>query len=525
MKKAMASLQKNYYKAGLFISYIVAFILRILFLSDIPNILHIDEAGLGYNAWCLAHYGIDRYLNKMPIYPQNYVYGGQSPLYTYLVSLLILTVGKGSLSLFIVRLPGLLFSMLIVIFSTKTIHLVFRNRNLTLACSFLVSVLPYPIMQGRIGYDCNLMFGCCVIAMYSLVKYTSTEKTADLCICGTAFGLVMYSYAPSYIFVPLFLSLSALYLLYVRKLNIRRILLWAGCVCVSCLPILLFIMSLLLKLEPFKFLCFYIYPFASGRATEVSLEDFWSKVWHSIQITLTHGGFIVDSVPKFGTMYSLSIPFILVGFLISLYHFGSSLRKRRFHHSALFILFYVTSLVTMGLVDAIEIYRANFFFAAYIYFLLLGIYSVYGFIKNYRRAFVTVLAGGYLIWAFSFIQFYFHIYKVVIYPHSLYFIPAVEAIEFSESELSVETIYIDAAGFSEVQLFFSPISPYEWTETQCEGGYGRYNFVINGDTDLSTENAYLTRKENAEFIEMINHFEVPHETVEYENYYLFYFAE
>ena len=50
MKKAMASLQKNYYKAGLFISYIVAFILRILFLSDIPNILHIDEAGLGYNA-------------------------------------------------------------------------------------------------------------------------------------------------------------------------------------------------------------------------------------------------------------------------------------------------------------------------------------------------------------------------------------------------------------------------------------------------------------------------------------------
>lgn len=525
MKKVMTFLQKNYYPIGLGISLTIALLLRVLYLADIPNILHIDEAGLGYNAWCLVHYGVDRYLNEMPIYPQNYVYSGQSPLYTYLVSLLILTIGRGNLSIFIVRLPSLLFSILIVVFSTKTIRLIFNNKNLALACSFLVSVLPYPVMNGRIGVDCHLMFGCCVIALYSLVKYASTEKTVDLCICGAAFGLVMYSYALSYILVPLYLSLVALYLLFVRRINISRIFLWAVCVCLSSLPVLLFIMSLLLKLEPFKFLCFNIYPVASGRAAEVTTEDFWQKVWHSVRITLTHGGLIVDSVPKFGTMYSISVPFIILGFVMSLYHFGKSLRTRRFHHSALFVLFYAASLITMGLIDAIEIYRANFFFTAYIYFLLLGIYTVYGFMRTYRRTFVTVLTGGYLLWALSFIRFYFHVYEIVIYPHSMYFIPAVEALAFSESELSAETIYIDSMGVPEFQLFFSPISPYQWIETQCDDGYGRYNFVVNSETAISVENAYLTRKENAEFIEMINHFEIPHETIEYENYYLFYFSE
>lgn len=522
MKKIPGYIRRNYYTIGLCAALSIAFVLRVLCLDVLPNILHIDEAALGYNAWCLAHFGVDRYLNEMPIYPQNYIYGGQSPLYTYLTSLFILATG-GSLSIFLVRLPGLIFSMLVVLFCTRTIHLVFGSRNLALACAFLTSVLPYCIMHGRLGYDCNLMFGCCVLAMYSVARYASTQRLSDLCLCGFAFGLVMYSYAPSYILVPLFLGLSALYLLFVRKITVPRIFLWAACVCASCLPILLFIVSLLFQLKPFRFLCFNIYPFASGRVTEVSLENFRQKVWHAIQITLTHGGHTVDAVPKFDTMYCISIPFIVLGFLVAFCLLLHSLRTRRFHYSALFFLFYLASLVTAGLIDAVEIYRANYFFASYLYFLILGIYSVYRFIRSYRRAFAAVLAGGYMLWALSFIRYYFAIYEIVLYPQSLYFIPAAEAISFAESELPAETIYIDSMGFQEVQLFFSPISPYEWTKLRQEDGYGRYNFAVDYETPVSTSGAYLVRKENAEFIKTIDNFEIPHETIEYENYYLFYF--
>ncbi len=220
MNRVFGFFQKHYYAVGLCAALSIAFLLRASCLSTIPNIIHIDEAALGYNAWCLAHFGVDRYLNETPVYPQNYIYGGQSPLYTYLTALFIRTIGNGGLSLRLVRLPGLIFSMLVVIFSIKTIRLVFGSRKLTLSCAFLVSVLPYFIMHGRLGFDCNLMFGCCVIALYTIAKYVSTQKAADLCICGAACGLILYSYAPSYILVPLFLSFTALYLLFVKKINI-----------------------------------------------------------------------------------------------------------------------------------------------------------------------------------------------------------------------------------------------------------------------------------------------------------------
>ena len=87
---------------ALFLLFGAALFLRAYRITQVPDIVHIDEAGLGYNAWCLANFGIDRYFNEMPVYPENFG-GGQSPLYTYLVVLLIKTVGKGSLSLFLLR--------------------------------------------------------------------------------------------------------------------------------------------------------------------------------------------------------------------------------------------------------------------------------------------------------------------------------------------------------------------------------------------------------------------------------------
>lgn len=46
--------------------FLCTILLRVYKLAQLPDILHIDEAGLGYNAWCLAHYGTDRYLNVHP---------------------------------------------------------------------------------------------------------------------------------------------------------------------------------------------------------------------------------------------------------------------------------------------------------------------------------------------------------------------------------------------------------------------------------------------------------------------------
>ena len=73
--------KQNWYQITLLFLFCVTVFLRFYKLTVLPDVLHIDEAALGYNSWCLANYGTDRYLNVLPFYPQNF-YGGQSPLYT-----------------------------------------------------------------------------------------------------------------------------------------------------------------------------------------------------------------------------------------------------------------------------------------------------------------------------------------------------------------------------------------------------------------------------------------------------------
>ena len=72
MKDLKSLVKKYWYSAALLLLFLIAVFLRVYRLESLPDVLHIDEAGLGYNAWCLAHYGTDRYLNVRPFYPQNF---------------------------------------------------------------------------------------------------------------------------------------------------------------------------------------------------------------------------------------------------------------------------------------------------------------------------------------------------------------------------------------------------------------------------------------------------------------------
>lgn len=152
--------KQNWYQITLLFLFCVTVFLRFYKLTVLPDVLHIDEAALGYNSWCLANYGTDRYLNVLPFYPQNF-YGGQSPLYTYLVVLLIKFFGKGNLSVFLVRFPAAFASLLLWITGTRSMSLIFDNKKITLAAALFLCFCPYFVMSGRYALDCNLML-CCI---------------------------------------------------------------------------------------------------------------------------------------------------------------------------------------------------------------------------------------------------------------------------------------------------------------------------------------------------------------------------
>lgn len=198
--------KQNWYQITSLFLFCVTVFLRFYKLTVLPDVLHIDEAALGYNSWCLANYGTDCYLNVLPFYPQNF-YGGQSPLYTYLVVLLIKFFGKGNLSVFLVRFPAAFASLLLWITGTRSMSLIFDNKKITLAAALFLCFCPYFVMSGRYALDCNLMLCCISCSVLVLLLYLKTGKLHTLLLSGVCFGISLYSYALSYLIIPIFLVL------------------------------------------------------------------------------------------------------------------------------------------------------------------------------------------------------------------------------------------------------------------------------------------------------------------------------
>ena len=92
---------------------LLAIIIRIIDLEKVPQGLHVDEAGMAYDAYCYANYGVDRYLYPNPIYLINYG-SGQSVLYMYLAALCIKILG---MSITTIRLPAVILGIIMVILS------------------------------------------------------------------------------------------------------------------------------------------------------------------------------------------------------------------------------------------------------------------------------------------------------------------------------------------------------------------------------------------------------------------------
>lgn len=71
MKKRSELLKDKYNKIFLII-FIIAICSRILFVEEYPAGIEQDEAGMMYDAYCMAEYGTDRYLNENPVYLINF---------------------------------------------------------------------------------------------------------------------------------------------------------------------------------------------------------------------------------------------------------------------------------------------------------------------------------------------------------------------------------------------------------------------------------------------------------------------
>ncbi len=189
----------------------------IYFLIKKP--VHIDEAMTILNANSLAKSGTDILGERLPIYFDTWLHGGQSPFATYLVALMIKLFGY---SLFITRVPMFVFSMLgLMAFYKFLKEAIPENETLINIAFCLACISPWHLYSSAFTLDCNFLPHIAMFGLYFLAKGISTQKSRYFVFSMLFFGLGFYCYILSAIIIPTFLAILYLLLLIKKKISIK----------------------------------------------------------------------------------------------------------------------------------------------------------------------------------------------------------------------------------------------------------------------------------------------------------------
>jgi len=167
--------------------------------GEVPLGLNQDEASIGYEAWSLLHYGIDRNGFSWPVHLMSWS-DGQNALYAYFAMPFI----ASGLSIHSIRLPMLLAacaSLALVWISASRLF----GEKAGWSATTATALSPWHIMLSRWALESNLLpfvflcgFTCLVIARDSI------HRTVWIVFAGALFGLSLYAYGTAYLAVPIF---------------------------------------------------------------------------------------------------------------------------------------------------------------------------------------------------------------------------------------------------------------------------------------------------------------------------------
>lgn len=350
--------------------FALAVFMHLFKLANVPYGLHIDEAGMAYDAYCLANYSVDRYLNHYPVYLINFG-GGQSAMMAYLVAGLIKLTG--SVSHWIIRLPGAIIGILSYIAGVKIVRK-YMGEKWGLLSGFFLAIFPYFIMQSRFGLDCNLLLGVSTIALYFILVAKEKNKTLFFVWAGIIWGICYYTYALSYISNTVFLVLLLCYWLYTKKITLK----YAIC---FCLPLVFLVFPLLLTVIINTFdlpqinTPFFTIPKIPGyRGGDIVFTKMWSNLVTTIKDILTKDWLPYNAFDKYFTMYRISIVFAVVGGITLFADMLKKLIRKEYSEHMPLLLLLLTQLMLGTLIgdNGPNINRMNGIFFALFYCVLYG---------------------------------------------------------------------------------------------------------------------------------------------------------
>ncbi len=311
---------------------VIATALRLIALDKVPYGLQQDEASIGYDAYCLATYGIDRNGYSWPIYPITWGCGGGSPLLIYLNVISISLFGTGIVKL---RLIPAICGVLTVALFYLILRMIFWEKSyrneVSLLGAFFLAVCPWHVILSRWSLDCNIMPFNLLLALYLFLIGAKKKSTLFYALSAAAFAVCMYSYGAATIVVPVFLLIMCIYGLRKKILTFSQLVISMVTFLVVFSPLLWFYCVNYLGFPEVVTPYFCINKFTAARTGEAFISfdgNLGAKVLGNLKsmiLAVTIGDAshtLAHYYPGYGALFAFTFPLTGLGFVLSVLQCG-----------------------------------------------------------------------------------------------------------------------------------------------------------------------------------------------------------
>ena len=430
------------YRIMLLFAFILHIGVFIYFMVKKP--INIDEAMTVLNANSLAKSGADILGEKLPIYFDTWLHGGQSPFATYLVAIMIKLFGY---SLFVTRVPMFVFSMLGLIAFYKFLKEVIPENETLINIAFcLACISPWHLYSSAFTLDCNFLPHIAMFGMYFLAKGINSKKSTYFVFSMLFFGLGFYCYILSAIIIPVLLAVLFLILLIKKKVSFKNTIISVITIFIVAIPFILQGLVQFGIIENLNFLGFSIskMPYYS-RGSELKLNNILENLGEGIISLLFTDiySFNAKGVNSFNFANSFGSVALLAGVITLILN---KIRKRNdfgIFLKAVIISTLVSSATVCSLTFyATALYRYNIYNYIFIIISAYGIYSVSKLFKKPRFKEVTSLlvATSLIITTYCFAYYY---KNDVINTNTFYTSSIEECLNYNKSNKNVTLVCVD----------------------------------------------------------------------------------
>lgn len=392
------------------LTFLILLFTRLYKLGTLPTGLHIDEAASYYTAYCIGEYGVDRYLNSYPIYFNNFA-SGQSPMYVYLLALFFKIF---PINVWTARIPITLFSILNWFFGIRIGNIVFdKNKTANVLIGLLIAICPVFIFTSRFGLDCYLLLGMSTVMLYFVVSLiqrqnNGTDGLKYYIICGCVVGVTLYTYAISYIIIPLFLVFLFVLSIRSKRLTIKKALYFVIPLFIISLPLVLYQVVNIFNLPELKIGVFSITHMGVYRGNEIGRLTF-EKLRVEVNSIFIGDYLDSNSTPKFMNLYGISLIFAPIGFVYWVRQIIIDFKKKVISYESILLIWAMSCLICLSLTFA----NVNKTIGIYTVVAIMIVNGIMNVVKIFNNRAVVAVAIGilYLFWGCLFIKFYFTEYR------------------------------------------------------------------------------------------------------------------